>query len=246
MNWTKTVFHVHTHYSDDSNTSISDLVNLARQRQVGCVAVTDHDSIEGAQQAVSASGGSPKIIVGAEISTQQGHLIGLFLKECIPPGMTARETAEAIRQQQGLVVVPHPFNRMFSCSLQQAAFDIVDLIDIVEVSNSQNLLPMANRRAAQFASAHNLPALVGSDTHHRGYLDTSYQLLPDWHDQDTFLAALQQAHYVSTSHHLPYFFRSAYVVARERLGWGTPANYGERARNTRRRINPPSAIPSTE
>lgn len=221
----KTVFHIHTDYSDDCNASIHDVIESARCSRVQCVAITDHDTIEGARQ-LAAAGAPLQVIVGEEISTADGHLIGLFLRECVEPGMSVRRTAEAIRAQGGLVVVPHPYNRIFGCSLRDRVNDILDLIDVVEVSNAQNLLPFPNRKTESFARQHRFPMVVGADSHHRGYLDSCHQWMEPFDGPDTFLASLRTAHFVVRRHPLTYFVRSAHVLLRDKLGWNLPEGYG--------------------
>ena len=214
----KTVFHVHTDYSDDCNTSIEDLLTTARRQGVGCIAITDHDNIDGAR-AFAAAGPDLRVIVGEEISTTDGHLIGLFLRDCVSPGRPVRRTAEAIREQGGLVVVPHTFNRLFGCGLRDKVHEILDLIDVVEVANAQNLLPFADRKAAGFARRHRFPGMVGADTHH--------QWLEPFDGPASFLASLGQAHFVARSHPLSYFVRAANVILRHKLRWRFPSGYGQ-------------------
>jgi len=229
----KTVFHVHTDYSDDSNASVQDVLEDAGRYGVGCVAITDHDTIEGALELASVAGKDLDVIVGEEISTADGHLIGLFLRESVEPDMPVRRTAEAIRNQGGLVVVPHPFNLMFGCSLRDKTFDILDLIDVVEVANAQNLSPIPNLKAAAFATEHGLPTIVGTDTHHRGYLDSCYQFMAPFDGPRGFLTALAEATPYAAPHPLTYFARSAYVICRFKLGLGIPPAYGRNALATR-------------
>jgi predicted metal-dependent phosphoesterase TrpH len=226
MAFIKTVFHIHTDYSEDSNLSLDQLLAEARERGVGCVAVTDHDSVEGARKLARIAGDDLRVIIGEEISTSDGHLIGLFLRDFVEPGMSVRRTAEAIREQGGLVVVPHPFNRLFDCSLGDRVYDILDLIDIVEVANAQNLSPLPNRRAGAFARRHGLPAIVGSDVHHRGYLDSCYQMMRSSDGPADFIASLRTAQPHVKSHPLSYFFHMALLVVRERLGLDLPEGYG--------------------
>ncbi|NLX21456.1 MAG: PHP domain-containing protein [Phycisphaerae bacterium] len=228
MRLLKTVFHVHTDFSDDSNNAVEHLLDCAHRWGIDCLAVTDHDTIEGAQALAAAAGPRPRVIVGEEISTHDGHLIGLFLNEHVGPGRSARETAKAIRQQGGLVVVPHPFNSIFGCGLRSTTHDLLDLIDAVEVANAQNFSPLPNRRARQFAHRHHLPALVGVDSHHRHSVHTCYQHIPEFDGPESFLAALRHAQLVPGRHTLGYFARSAWLLARYHLGLGTPADYGRR------------------
>src|SRR6478735_11950748 len=95
----KTVFHVHTDYSDDSNTSVESLLEFALARGVGCLTITDHDTMDGARAMAKIARGRLQVIAGQEISTREGHLIGLFLRDPIEPGLPARMTAELIKRQ---------------------------------------------------------------------------------------------------------------------------------------------------
>ncbi len=240
MRLLKTVFHVHTDHSDDSNNTVEHLLECAHRWEIDCLTITDHDTIEGARAVAAAAGPNLRVIIGEEISTREGHLIGLFLHEHVGPGRSARETAKAIRQQGGLVVVPHPFISMFSCGLRRAVHGLVDLIDAVEIANAQNLSPFPDRKARRFAARHGLPGLAGADSHHRNSLRASYQWLPEFDGPESFLAAVRQAELVPGRHTLGYFVRSAWLITRVRLGFGTPADYGRRCTTPRpnRRARP--------
>lgn len=133
MKTIKAIFHVHSDYSDDSNLSVERLYQLASAKDIQCIAITDHDTIEGGQRLAELAGQNLQVIIGQEISSAGGHLIGLFLERRVEPGQSPRQTAEAIHRQGGLVVVPHPFNLLFGCSLGQRTREIADLIDIVEI-----------------------------------------------------------------------------------------------------------------
>ncbi len=241
MRLLKTVFHIHTDYSDDSDNSVEHLLEAAERGGVDVLAVTDHDTIQGALALASLAPPGLKVIVGQEVSTAEGHLIGLFLREPIPPGRSARTTALDVRRQGGLVVVPHPFNTIFGCSLRGAVYDLVDLIDIVETSNAQNVFSYPNRRAAVFAAAHALPALVGSDTHHRDSLCSCYQLLPRFDGPASFLDSVRRALLVPGRHPLRYFLRAAEVVLRPRLGLPLPQSLGRNCTVSRRPASPEPA-----
>lgn len=222
----KTVFHVHTDYSDDSDNAVTHLAAEAERQGVDCLAVTDHDTLDGALALAELAGEDLRVIVGEEISTRQGHLVGLFLTEPIPPDMEVRATAEAIKDQGGLVIVPHPFNLLFDCGLRSAVRQILDLIDAVEVSNAQNLSPLPNVLAARFARNHGLPGLVGVDSHHRNSLAACYQWMRPFDGPADFLAAARDAQLVFGCHRPSYFARSAVVLARKWLRIGAPPRYG--------------------
>lgn len=188
----KTVIHIHTNYSFDASTSPVELLETARARGVDCLAITDHDEIDGALEARELGG--VQIIVGEEVSSADGHVIGLFLTERIPPGLRVEETAERIRAQGGLVLVPHPFASLCRNSLHgNALARLLPRVDAVEVHNAQNPLPWENWRALRFARRHGLPQYVGDDTHIRGYLAACYQRLPAFDGPAGFLTALGKA-----------------------------------------------------
>lgn len=208
----KTVLHTHTNYSHDSNRSPEELVETALAQGVDAVAVTDHDTIDGAWQAEEAARklGGVRVIIGQEITTAGGHLIGLFLQDWLPPGRPAEETARAIRQQGGLVLIPHPFATLVDHALGRAAYPLLPWIDAIEVCNSQNPLPWEDRRAAIFARAHGLPGFVGADAHLRGTLARGYQFMPPFEDAASFLASLRQARLVHARFGPWYIARMAY------------------------------------
>jgi len=232
MDWSfmgplKTAFHIHTDYSFDSDNSVEHLIESARQHQFQCLIITDHDTIEGAKSLAAKAGSDLKIVVGQEITTNKGHLVGLFLQEAIEPDMTPRETAEAIKQQGGLVVLPHPFNTFMGCGLRRAVFDVIDLIDIVEVFNAQNLLSIPNERARLFARRFSLPGLVGVDSHHRDSLNVCYQYLPDFNSPASFMASVWKSNTVLGRHSFSYFAQSVMMMFNSKwFGRPYPPGYG--------------------
>lgn len=238
MQLLKTVFHIHTDYSPDSDFSVEGLLAEARARGVRCLAITDHDTIEGARAVAALAGPDLRVIIGEEISTNRGHLIGLFLREPIEPGQSPRRTAELVRRQGGVVVVPHPFNRLFDCSLREAVYDVIDLLDAVEVSNAQNCLPLANRRALALAERFNLPMLVGADAHHPGSLDACYQLMPAFSGPREFVQVLGRTQRFAGRHPVGYFLRTALVTLSDRLGLDVPERYGRNWPDCGDRVSP--------
>ena len=191
MGWLKTVIHVHTNFSYDANVSPEQLVETARQDNVDCVAITDHDEIAGALAARALGG--PQVIVGEEISSADGHIIGLFLQERVPPGLSAEQTAARVRAQGGLVLAPHPFSSLCQDSLGPALERLLPWLDAIEICNAQNPLPWEDARAQRFAIRHGVTPYVGADSHVHGYLAAGYQMLPAFQGPDSFVAALQRA-----------------------------------------------------
>ena len=165
--------HLHTTYSDGAMTVPALLDAVAGRGELAVIAVTDHDTIAGAEFArrIARRGRYPvEVIVGEEVTTRDGHLVGLFLSEAIPPGMSAAETVAAIHAQGGVAFAPHPFfndrprrrrRTMDSIGHLAAALPL----DAIEVENSTPGLEWANVRARRFALRHRLPMLGASDAH---------------------------------------------------------------------------------
>jgi predicted metal-dependent phosphoesterase TrpH len=156
--------HVHTRFSKDSHAPIASVVERCRRSGLGPVAITDHNSIQGAL-AVRDMAPFP-IIIGEEIKSAAGDIIGLFLQEEVPRGLPALETAHRIKDQGGLVVVPHPFCRLRPSALGLRALkEILSLVDLIEGYNSHTILPGDNARGLAFAEEHSLPMVASSDAH---------------------------------------------------------------------------------
>jgi predicted metal-dependent phosphoesterase TrpH len=133
------------------------------------LAITDHERIDGALRARDGAPDALTVIVGQEVRTSAGDLIGLFLEQAVPPGLTPAETAARIHDQGGLVGLPHPFDRFRTSGGDKAAAaaDIVQLaaaVDYVEVHNAR-AYGAANPMAAAFAREHRLPGVGSSDAH---------------------------------------------------------------------------------
>lgn len=193
MSALKTVIHVHTNYSHDSNATPADVIETARAQGVHVVAITDHDEIDGAREAAGLAR-DVRVIVGEEVSSADGHIIGLFLRERIPPGLSGEVTARRIREQGGLVLAPHPYTILCEASLgERAMLRLLPWLDAIEVCNAQDPLSWENRWAERFASAHGVTAYCGADAHLRGYLAACYQVMPEFETPNSFLTSLARA-----------------------------------------------------
>ncbi len=158
--------HCHTNASFDCLSDPAQVARTAAERGLTHLAITDHDRIDGALRARDAAPAGLTILVGEEIRTQQGDLIGLFLEEAIPPGLSAAETIAAIRAQGGLVGVPHPFDRFRGSLLRDAATaDIAREADWIEVHNARLLGVKGNAHAAALAADLGRPGVAVSDAH---------------------------------------------------------------------------------
>ena len=189
--------HVHTSYSPDSEMSPERLVARCIKTGLNCLAVTDHDSIEGAFAVREIA--PFRVIVGEEVCTADGELTGLFLREWIPPGLPALETALRIKDQGGLVSIPHPFDRFRSRVITADGLrDVLPHTDIIEVFNSRNSLDDDNVKARELAAAHGVLGSAVSDAHTPLEVGRTYVELPDFDGTPAgFLAALAEGRIVA-------------------------------------------------
>ena len=185
--------HMHTNHSHDCATSVDRLLETAKERGLGAIAVTDHNEISGALEARERANGI-KVIVGEEIKTKdQGEVIGLFLEEKIPRGLTLSETIAAIRDQGGIVYVPHPFDRMHSVPDYEHLLDVVEDIDAIEVFNPRVAFSAFNDEAERFAAKYRIVAGAGSDSHVPQGLGSVKIAMRDFDGPDEFLESLRDA-----------------------------------------------------
>ncbi|MHB1414545.1 MAG: PHP domain-containing protein [Chloroflexota bacterium] len=183
--------HTHTHFSADSGAKFADIVAAVRRRGLDGIAVTDHNRLEGALQLKEVAPFT--VIVGEEIRTSEGEIIGLFLSEEIPARLSPEETVERIKAQGGLVYIPHPFDRVRPSHLRkEALYRLIDSIDAVEVVNSRTTLPLDNRRAELLCQRYGLRRGAGSDAHLPREIGQAWVEIPPFANAAEFLSSLEQ------------------------------------------------------
>jgi predicted metal-dependent phosphoesterase TrpH len=188
--------HMHTDHSPDCATPVEVLLETARDRGLGAIAITDHNEVSGALEARRIAEGMDdiKVIVAEEVKTaEQGEVIGLFLEEKIPKGMTMAETIAAIREQGGLVYVPHPFDRFHSVPDYEHLLDMVEEIDVLEVFNPRVALTAFNEEAERFARKYRIVPGAGSDSHVAQGLGSVRVRIHDFEGPEEFLEAMRDA-----------------------------------------------------
>jgi predicted metal-dependent phosphoesterase TrpH len=194
--------HSHTSASFDSLASPRAVVRAAASRGLTHLAITDHDRIDGALAAreMATREALPlTVLVGQEIRTRQGDLIGVFLERPIRSGLDAVEAIEDVRAQGGLVGIPHPFDRFRSSLLGTGEVDeLAPLVDWVETHNARIMVGNGNQRAAEWAVEHELPGVAVSDAHSVLEIGVAYVALDgDPSTADGLRAALATAELVT-------------------------------------------------
>jgi predicted metal-dependent phosphoesterase TrpH len=188
--------HMHTDHSPDCATPVDVLLETARDRGLGAIAITDHNEVSGAieARAIAEQMGDIRVIVAEEVKTaEQGEVIGLFLEEKIPRGMTMAETIAEIRRQGGLVYVPHPFDRFHSVPDYEHLVDIVEEIDVLEVFNPRVAVTAFNEEAERFARKYRIVPGAGSDSHVAQGLGSVRVRIHDFEGPQEFLEAMRDA-----------------------------------------------------
>jgi predicted metal-dependent phosphoesterase TrpH len=185
--------HLHTVASGDSVLTVAELADRARQAGLDVVCVTDHNVTHAAVAAAERDIGV-RVIVGEEIRTPDGDLIGLFLTERIPYVLPVAEVVGRIRDQGGLVYVPHPFDRgRSSLGRVLPGLCAAGCVDVIEVFNAKIADQALNERAACLARQFGLPGGAGSDAHDAPGVGAAYLEMPDFDGPASFLAALADA-----------------------------------------------------
>jgi predicted metal-dependent phosphoesterase TrpH len=237
--------HMHTDHSNDCATPVEVLLETAKDRGMGAIAVTDHNEISGALAAREAADrdGGIKVIVGEEVKTaEQGEVIGLFLEEKIERGMTMAETIAEIRRQGGLVYVPHPFDRLHSVPDYEHLLDMVEEIDILEVFNPRVAFSAFNEEAERFAAKYRIVPGAGSDGHVAQALGSVRIRLHDFDGAEEFLEAMRSADIVRKHKNLVYVQALKWMQAasgqaggRKEVDDPRPVKGGRRSESKRRR-----------
>jgi predicted metal-dependent phosphoesterase TrpH len=185
--------HLHTVHSGDAVTTVERLAARVREERLDVVCVTDHHTLAGAHEALAREIGA-RVVVGEEIRTHAGEIIGLFLTERVPYVLPLENAAGRVRAQGGLVYAPHPFDASRT-SLGAEGLErlrAMGALDVVEVFNAKIAEEEDNRRAARFAAEHDLPQAAGSDAHDPWGIGAAYLDMPDFDGPRDFIAALRE------------------------------------------------------
>jgi predicted metal-dependent phosphoesterase TrpH len=173
----------------DCQTPLEKIIERCKKLGINCIAIADHGTAEGGLEMQKIA--PFKVIVAEEILTTEGEIMGMFLKETIPSGITPQEAVKRIREQGGVVNIPHPFETIRGSALKDKIIDeIAGDIDLMEVLNSRSPFPANSNKARDFAEKHNIPGGAGSDAHSVYEIGNAYIEIPDFNNKDEFLNAV--------------------------------------------------------
>ena len=220
--------HMHTDHSHDCATPVETLLETAREKGLGAIAITEHNEISGALAAAEiADAYGVKVILAEEVKTaDQGEVIGLFIKEKIERGMSLADTVAEIHRQGGLVYVPHPFDRMHSVPDYENLLSIVDEIDLIEVFNPRVAFDAFNEEAVRFAGKYRIPAAAGSDAHVAQGLGTARVRMHDFDGPEEFMESLRTAEIHTTPTNYVYVQALKFLQTRGGSAGGRGARRG--------------------
>jgi predicted metal-dependent phosphoesterase TrpH len=187
----KADLHIHSEYSMDSKTKLDQIIRTCEKKNINCIALSDHGAIEGALKLQKIA--PFKVIIAEEILTTRGEIMGMFLSELVPSGLSIEESIRRIKEQGGLLCAQHPFDKFRPDALKADVMDeIAGQIDFVEVFNSRNPLKSSSQMAKEFAEKHNLPGSAGSDAHMAFEIGNAYVEMPEFNTKEEFLMSLRK------------------------------------------------------
>ncbi|HMK09516.1 MAG TPA: PHP-associated domain-containing protein [Anaerolineales bacterium] len=212
--------HCHTYWSKDSLASPRALLAACRRRGIDRLAVTDHNSLGGAREAAALA--PDLFIVGEEILTTEGELLGYFLTEEVPPHLSPQETIDRLRRQGAVISVSHPYDLARHGWREEILRPLLPQLDALEAFNARTYSAKPNAQAAALAAEHGLPGLAGSDAHAPFEIGRGLTQLEPFHDAESFRRSLAAARLVARRSPPWVHLVSRYAVLRKRLGWRRP------------------------
>ena len=188
--------HLHSHYSHDGQSSLEQLILRCGETSLDRIALTDHNTIEGARALAEMAPGLA--IIGEEARTREGEVIGLFITSLVPPFLSPEDVMDMIHAMGGLTYVPHPLDRHRAHFRTERLVELADRIDIIETYNAW-CEPAANQAAARLAADLGKVSATGSDAHAASELGGSWMEIEDYTSPQDFLDKLRFARHVVTA-----------------------------------------------
>jgi hypothetical protein len=205
-NMIKLDLHIHSKYSEDATGSPLEIIKVLKKKGIHGMAITDHNSIKGSLEALKLKSKDFIIIPGIEISTSDGHIIGLNIKENISRDLTAEETIDEILDRNGLPIVPHLLRSMSGIK-QDKLLKVKSKISAIEVFNSCSV-PQSNLKTANIAKKLELGGTGGSDSHQPRYAGEGYTIVDtNDHNLDTVISEIEEKNTWGKGKVLPLSYR---------------------------------------
>ncbi len=171
--------------------SLEEIISRCLKTGINCIAIADHGTVEGALKMQSLA--PFPIIVAEEILTPHGEIMGMFLQEGIPSGLSIEQVISHIKAQGALVNIPHPFDTFRGLKLDSKRLeDLAEQIDIIEVFNARSPIPRCSTKAQALARKYGIPGTAGSDAHTPDEMGNTYVEMPEFNGRDDFLQALRK------------------------------------------------------
>ena len=218
--------HNHSYYSPDSILPPEEMLRRAIKRRINVLAVTDHNTTQGGRIAADLAARSYpdiRVIIGEEVRTRDGEVLGLFLTEDIPRDLSAEETIDRIHAQGGLAGAPHPYDTLRSGLKADGLERLAETLDFVECLNARMVFSMHNTRAKDFATERDMPMSAASDAHSPREIGRCYVEMPGFVTPAEFLASLRAGRLRGRLSSPFIHWISRYAHIRRRLGWRPPA-----------------------
>jgi predicted metal-dependent phosphoesterase TrpH len=217
----KADLHIHTCYSMDCLSPLEQIVERCLKLGINCIAVADHNTIAGALRLREIA--PFKVIVAEEILTPVGEIMGLFLSEAVPKGLSPQETISRIRSQGGLVAIPHPFGRSLPWNTNTlTSTEVLSQVDIIETFNARTPFSNSIARAEKLAKEQGKAASAGSDAHTLGEIGRAYVEMPEFNGPDDFLNSLAQGKIFGQKSSYLAHFASTWAKIRKRILGNAP------------------------
>lgn len=188
--------HIHSWLSGDTSWTREQFIDLYQQAGFDALVVCDHDEITAAQELEKMN--LFRIVIGEEICTKEGEIIGLFLKFKIPDGLSMSETILKIRAQKGLVCLPHPFDRLRHNVINLETLEKnLNQIDLIEIFNARSIFKKDDQKAQELATKHQIAQIVGSDAHTKSEISCVYMEIDDFKSPDQFLQSIKKGRIIA-------------------------------------------------
>ena len=188
--------HLHSHFSHDGQSSLDELIQRCAESGLDRIALTDHNTVEGA---LALARMAPALaIIGEEVKTREGEVIGLFITGRLPPYLPPEDVMDMIHSMGGITYIPHPLDRHRAHFRGERLVELADRIDIIETYNAW-CEPAANQAAARLATDLGKVGATGSDAHSAIELGRSWMEIEDYTSPQDFLEKLRDARHVVTA-----------------------------------------------